>query len=219
MTDTKTLTIHDKFKDNFFKSSDMEDLYKNYPNPWGKERKILRVDYNKRFEHMVNSVVRYTGFCENIAELGCGEGYFSDYVFRKNYCINVNGFDISSTAVERARSCFGFKNAERCLNYYQYDAAHDDPPVCDNNEYDCIVYADFLYYIEDRSGKKNAIRFADSCLKDDGFVVVVDRSRRYINTARLFCPFGYELLEDNYTNEGNGNGYRLAVFKKGLNTK
>lgn len=209
-----TKTIHDKFKENFYKSSDFEELYQNYPNPWGLTRDIAPIESCARYDNMIAHILKYcqdeinTGKIPwHFAELGCGEGFFADYFHRKFPTHFIHGFDISSTAIERATKIFGRPD----IYFYQADLAL---PTQFMGLYNCVIYADFLYYIESREGKINAANFATTQLPPGGFVLVVDRSRRMINTSRLFCPLGFDCLEESYVNEGKGCGYRIACFRK-----
>lgn len=202
--------IHEKYKKNFFKSSDMEELYRHYPNPWGATRDVVPVVSAQRYDDMVSTVLRYlsdTNF-KYFAELGCGEGYFADYCHKRMSEVEIHGYDISQTAVERATQVFG----NPMVKFFQRDLAANPDHV---QLYDGIFYADFIYYIESHQGKVAAATFAVNNLRPGGFVFVLDRSRMMKNTTGLFTEsLGFKCCENRFVKEAEHLFYRMTVFTR-----
>ena len=206
------LSIQEKYKKNFFKSSDMEDLYKNYPDPWR-----LQVDGHDRFKNILFKIDEL--FRPNnpkaILEVGCGEGIFTKMLARRYVGTQVFGFDISRTAVERA---------------HKIQEPNSDIFVCDLGKenihlprtVEVILLGDVLYYLENNKEVEHAIDEFDRILAPNGCILLTEflRTRKYSNKVAEKFKRIFDLREVVRYQERPIDGaknsqltYRLIVYK------
>jgi 2-polyprenyl-3-methyl-5-hydroxy-6-metoxy-1,4-benzoquinol methylase len=108
-----------------------------------------------RFEETNRLIQREFGNVARLLEVGCGEGYQSQYLAR--ICDRLHGCDVSVRAVERAR-----KRAEPSTFSV---STLNDIFACGGPRYDLVVACEVLYYIEDVHGTIQIMsQLGTSCL-------------------------------------------------------
>ena len=210
-------TIHDKYKANYFKSNDMEDLYQNYPDPWR-----LAVDGHDRYKKIIE-VLEMTYHKDHIfmvADIGCGEGIFCSMLKDTLPNAIVYGFDISKTAVTRSIEKFNSK-----ATFYISDIGKD----CAINDigfypgFDVIILGDILYYLKDTKELEHAVESLNAALKDRGTLILTEFaiSKKYSNfLAQTFkklsenrYPVRYEKTPISLE-PGKELTYRMVIYTK-----
>ena len=78
-----------------------EEMYQKFDDPW-LQKECIDDSYVR--SSTVYTLKRFK--VGSVAEIGCGLGFFTDYLKRSLPDVVVKGFDISETAISRARSCF-----------------------------------------------------------------------------------------------------------------
>lgn len=103
-------------------------------DPWGmgSEREQFRfIETNRILEEELGSI-------DSLLEIGCGEGHQTEYFGR--LCEHLYGFDVSGTAVSRARQrCPGALLSVGDVFTYQSEL----------KKFDLVVACEVLYYIKD----------------------------------------------------------------------
>jgi len=111
---------------------ELEGLFKTLEDPWNFESSQYEKD---RFAYLVEVIKQYTH--GSILEIGCAEGIFTEYLTKISQ--NVTAFDISPTAIERAK--------KRCPKANFYVSSLQD--FSHKEFFDVVVCAETLYYIKD----------------------------------------------------------------------
>ncbi len=136
-----------RFSDNH----DRIDLAYKVEDPWlmntAKER--------YRFERTNEIIADAFGEVGSMLEVGCGEGHQTEYLGR--ICQQMYGFDVSPTAVERARTRCPDAQLAACDLYTQ--------PFMSDDRFDLVVACEVLYYMEDVPAfLREMSRLGRSCL-------------------------------------------------------
>ncbi len=128
----------------------LDTLYR-ITDPWDLDSPRERF----RFEETNRLIQREFGNVARLLEVGCGEGYQSQYLAR--ICDRLHGCDVSARAVERARKRVptGTFSVSTLSDILAGGAA----------QYDLVVACEVLYYIEDVRGAVQIMsRLGTSCL-------------------------------------------------------
>jgi len=182
----KKFTIHDKYKNNYFGSDDMELLYQCYPDPWR-----FSVDGHDRYVKILSTIAEYAGQRDlasemlnqedpplrGIFEAGCGEGVFTRMLASAYPKTEVFGCDISKTAINRAQERAPKNSTVRVL-----DLGKDKIPLEDDSV-SVIVLGDVLYYLRNNEEVDFCIAELDRILVDSGMILLTEflRTKKYSN--------------------------------------
>ncbi len=92
-----------------------EGLYQNEDDPWGQSGKLVSEQdkkmmkfYSVSREILLNQLSKIINENSAIVECGCGTGYVVDLMRKKFPKIDISGFDIAPSAIEKAKA--NFKN-------------------------------------------------------------------------------------------------------------
>lgn len=121
-------------------SNERFDTIYRISDPWqmGSEREQFRFRETNRI------IEQEFGRIESLLEMGCGEGHQTEHLSR--LCERLYGFDVSQTAVNRARRrCPRARLSVADINSYQ--------PELD--KFDLVVACELLYYVKDVPEKIN----------------------------------------------------------------
>ena len=165
----------------------LDFLYK-LNDPWNLNSPGERV----RYQETNNLIQREFGRPRRLLELGCGEGYQSQYLAR--VCDSLHGCDISARAVQRAR--------DRCTSGTFSVGSISDLLAKQVAKYDVVVACEVLYYIKDVQGTiDNMSKLGDACL------VTYYESQRDRLDRTIVCPgpSGRSVIR-------NGEGSWIAVW-------
>jgi len=105
-------------------------------DPWGldSEREHFR------FERTNNLIIEHIGHVNTLLEVGCGEGYQSQYLIK--ICNQLYGIDVSKRAVERA--------ANRCpQGRFEVGSLSCASCISEFRWFDLAVACEVLYYVKD----------------------------------------------------------------------
>jgi len=125
-----------RFSDNH----DRIDLAYKVEDPW-----LMNTPKERyRFEQTNEIIERAFGDSSSgklgtMLEVGCGEGHQTEYLSR--LCENMYGFDVSATAVERAKTRLPHATFAACDMTTQ--------PFLKDERFDLVVACEVLYYMED----------------------------------------------------------------------
>ncbi len=113
----------------------LERLFRNLDDPWNFKHSPYE---QERYEILLQTVKRYPH--RSILEVGCAEGLFTCRL--SSVADYVVGIDVSSTAIERARS--------QCPRgeYHESSLEQFSP----HRQFDMVICAETLYYMSDIPG-------------------------------------------------------------------
>lgn len=97
--------------------------------------------------------------CSNVLELGCGNGYITEYISDITGC-RILGTDLSNEAVEQA-----MERTKHKRNRLNFSVVNMDCMVLPENTFDAILAIDSLYFV---NSLENVLQTATSSLKLHG---------------------------------------------------
>ena len=118
---------------------DFEALYQNEDEPWAQsgDGERMAAYYAWSRDRLVNLLV---GFSPNsVLEIGCGLGYVTDQIGQAILSAEVEGLDISPTAVQKARDLFPQNK------FLQGDICSADFSL--TRSYDVVILSQILWYV------------------------------------------------------------------------
>ncbi|MBI3261466.1 class I SAM-dependent methyltransferase [Candidatus Berkelbacteria bacterium] len=136
-----------------------EALYESMEDPWD----YRRTAYERR--RRAELVLLIPEFVDTILEIGCGEGWLTDWLKAKELMSKVYGVDMSDIAVSRAVEQYPLITF-RTLAFGRDPLPRDFP-----KKFDVIVAADVLYY-GDKLQREQMIREIIRLLTPDGRLIV-----------------------------------------------
>lgn len=113
---------------------EFEKMYQKFDDPWF-QTKEADISYSRA--DTVTSIRKFG--LKNILEVGCGLGYFTNYLTKSLPTSTVTGMDLSPTAVEKATVKFPK------IKFFQGNLR--DMEIDLLKFYDCIVFAEIMWYI------------------------------------------------------------------------
>ncbi len=190
-----------------------DEIYRRSSDPWRYAEDDYELNkYRKQIDWLTDGGARRFG---RGLEVACSIGVFTRML--AEVCDEVRAFDISSTAVERARENLrGVSNVELAVEKFP-DRATQDPAA-----YDVITVAEVLYYFDLRS-LLEAVNWIGDAVASGARVMVVN----FAYPDRV--GFGGEVVHDILAKElrhcrlrgerwpltgddGQGRAYRMDLF-------
>lgn len=161
-------TIHEKYKKNWFRSSDMEELYRTYPDPWAYSTTAL-----ERYAYIIKKakgmLEKANVDIKTILEVGCSEGVFTEMLTEAFPAIAIHACDISKTALRKAVERTAGKNT----NFYTIDIGKSILPLPDKSVR-MIFLCDVLYMLPSRREVEFAVQEVNRVLDSEGVVVITE---------------------------------------------
>ena len=112
-----------------------EEMYQKFDDPWHQTIQVGQ-SYSRHATLLSLKLLQ----AKSVLEVGCGLGYFTDYMTRSLPEISITGLDLSETAVKKAKKRFPD------LNFVAGN-------VCDSlaapRAYDTIILSEIMWYILD----------------------------------------------------------------------
>lgn len=112
-----------------------EEMYKAHENPWYQvehaETSYSRID-------AVNSIRRFK--LKNVLEVGCGLGYYTNFLATECSDTKITGMDVSETAIQKAREKWSQ------LSFFAGNIK-DQNDVWEDGLYDAVLFAEILWYV------------------------------------------------------------------------
>ncbi len=130
-----------------------DEMYEKFNDPWTQMNQPNKYSRMAGILHMKNFEVK------SILECGCGLGYYADWINKETKII-PKSIDISSVAIEKAKKLFpnlDFEVANISTNLKNY------------KNYDCILFAELIWYI--LPDLKNIFKILESDFKGKYLVV------------------------------------------------
>jgi len=136
-----------------------EDMYRYSKEiPWNQD-KVIDSFYKKIPLEILKSILNNkVNSIKKVIEVGCGYGYVLSNIYTSG--IFFSGFDISETAIERA------KKLHNNINFFVDDIIH----LKHSEKYDLVVVMENLWYVIDHFEK--AISNIKSLTKDNGYIFI-----------------------------------------------
>lgn len=113
-----------------------EEVYQMFDDPWHQIDDAMQ-SYSKMCS--IASLKRIGA--ANVLEIGCGLGYYTDFLHRALPDVRFTGMDISETAINKAKNIFPD------LEFICADITDND--FCFSKVYDAIIFAEIMWYILD----------------------------------------------------------------------
>lgn len=112
---------------------EFEEMYRKFDDPW---QQISEAS-NSYIRHAVGMTISKYNI-QSIVEVGCGLGYTTNYIKNLAPSVNIEGADVSETAIQKAK--------ERFPNIsFMVSSALE---VCKRaKQYDAILFAEVMWYI------------------------------------------------------------------------
>ena len=161
-------SIQEKYKKNWFQSSDMEELYSVYPDPWAYSTTSIE-RYSSVIKKVKDMLEKANANIKTILEVGCSEGVFTELLTKNFPVAEIHGFDISKTALIRAIERTVSKN----VRYYALDIGKRVFPLPDKSV-QLLFLCDVLYMLPSRDDVEFAVREVNRVLGPDGIVVITE---------------------------------------------
>jgi len=161
-------TIHEKYKKNWFRSADMEELYRTYPDPWAYSTTSL-----KRYAYIIKKAKGMLDSnnvdIKTILEIGCSEGVFTELLTEAFPDAVINGCDISKTALKRAVE----RTTGKKTNFYTMDIGKKLLPLPEKSV-QLLFLCDVLYMLPSRKEVEFAVQEINRVLESKGIVVITE---------------------------------------------
>jgi 2-polyprenyl-3-methyl-5-hydroxy-6-metoxy-1,4-benzoquinol methylase len=121
-------------------------------DPWNLQSDLERFRYER-----INTIIgRYWPQARSLLEIGCGEGYQSEYLQR--LCPDLHGIDVSATAIERAQH--RLPQAK-----FATGDVFSQPWGSEAGRFDLVLGCEVLYYMSDPQRAVDAMtRLGKACL-------------------------------------------------------
>lgn len=200
---------------------DFEGFYQATSDPWDQSAQSTMSDYYNASRERLCALLKSLNSVDSVIEVGCGLGYVTNFLSGKLPDTTVNGCDISSTAIKRAKTSFPH------LRFTQIDiSAPDFKEKNDPAQYDVVVLNQLLWYILEDLNR--VMENVGHLLTPQGFLIVSNafaREQRYgreiidhfDGAAKFFRGLStFELLQANYYNENfeHDDGHFLLQIKR-----
>lgn len=114
-----------------------EEMYQKFDDPW---HQIEAVNESYSRLNTVLSLKRLEAKC--VLEAGCGLGRFTDYLSKALSNVEIEGMDISETAIKRARESYPSLHF-RVGNLVEIDKFLES----ENCKYDMIIFSELMWYV------------------------------------------------------------------------
>lgn len=154
---------------------------------------------------------RYKGRSLQILDVGCGNGWMSNYLFKAGH--DLTGIDLNITELKQAERTFGCK--ER-LSWVYVDISNDKLPL--SSQYDIIIFAASSQYFPDIErltkclsvllSQHGEIHFIDSAFYDDNELPLAKQ-----RTAMYYQKLGAPEMSKYYFHHSKKE-MKLLGFKK-----
>lgn len=200
---------------------DFEGFYQATSDPWDQSAQSSMSDYYKASRERLCALLKPLNSVESVIEVGCGLGYVTNFLSRQLHDKTVDGCDISSTAVTRAKALFPH------LCFTQIDiTASDFKEKYNPVQYDVVVLNQLLWYILEDLPR--VMENVSHLLTRQGFLIVSNafaREQRYgreiidhfDGAAKFFRDLStFNLLQANYYNDNfeHDDGHFLLQIKR-----
>jgi 2-polyprenyl-3-methyl-5-hydroxy-6-metoxy-1,4-benzoquinol methylase len=110
----------------------------NYYDKYGSSNIIIKKIMNNFFKNI--SILITSIKYNNVFDVGCGEGYVTNYISKLSTNIKIEGIDISERVIEKARDSFPH------IDFSVGSILSIDQP---SNSYDLVVACEVLEHLED----------------------------------------------------------------------
>lgn len=122
-----------------------EEMYQKFDDPWH-QKECLDYSY---IRHVTNVSIRKYEI-NSLLEVGCGLGAFTNFMVKNNPLVNVEGIDISETAIQKAK--INYPDIKfKVGNLLEYSEKKLD--------YDALLFSEIMWFIlQDLDMIKNNFR-------------------------------------------------------------
>lgn len=110
-----------------------EEMYQKFDDPWH-QKECLDYSY---IRHVTNVSIRKYEI-NSLLEVGCGLGAFTNFMVKNNPLVNVEGIDVSETAIQKARISYPD------INFKVGDLLEYSEKKLD---YDAILFSEIMWFI------------------------------------------------------------------------
>jgi ubiquinone/menaquinone biosynthesis C-methylase UbiE len=155
-------------------SNDTKNVNEEFNNAYKGLFHFLWTD--KRIPKQVKTLLE-TANPANLLELGCGLGYFSEFV--ENNGVKTTGLDFSPVAIEKAKKRI-IKN-ERKPDFLVGDVTNLQ---FENNQYDCILDIGCFHSL-DKNDEKKYIRESHRALKPNGTLLIWSLNKSFVGNVKI----------------------------------
>ena len=160
--------IHEKYKKNWFRSSDMEELYRTYPDPWAYSTTAIE-RYSYVIKKVKDMLEKANADTKTILEVGCSEGVFTKLLTEAFPEVTIHGCDISKTALGKAIE----RTVGGNVRFHYADIGKMKLPFPDKSV-QLLFMCDVLYMLPSRDDVEFAVREINRVLGPDGIVVITE---------------------------------------------
>lgn len=137
-----------------------DDLYTNFPDPWGCEKNVSSFS-NSLFAFILHmSDKKY----KRILDIGCGKGAKTHFLFRMLNPLSITGIDVSKVAIQDARE----KNKNTSIDFIVKDVSKDEMETL--GKFDLVVCSEILWYVCEDVYK--VMLKIQSMLSEDGVLAI-----------------------------------------------
>ncbi len=129
----------DRYQDYVIKNGEFigkfEEMYQKFDDPWHQKEYQIK-SYMK---YAVDMSIKKYGL-KSLLEVGCGLGWITDFLWKNNPNITIEGMDISETAIKKARLDYPYIKfyVGNLLDYSKKDL---------KLTYDTLLFAEIMWYI------------------------------------------------------------------------
>jgi len=155
-------------------SNDTKDVKLEFNNAYKGFFHLLWTD--KRIPKQINTLLE-TVNPSNLLELGCGLGYFSEFV--ESQGIKTTGIDFSSVAIENAK-----KRLEKNINKPTLLEGDVTNLQFDDNQFDCILDIGCFHSLDENNEKKYIIE-AHRVLKPNGTLLIWSLKKSFVDNVKI----------------------------------
>lgn len=148
-----------------------DEFYQDIDDPWGQSATGEMAEYYQSSRKTLLNILHRFGSNSKVAEIGCGLGYVTSAIAESIDNANVVGFDISPTALSKAKQLFP------SLEFRQADITSENNF---SREFDVVVINQILWYVLE--GIDELILNVKKMLKDGGYFIISNayaREQRY----------------------------------------
>lgn len=154
---------------------DFEGYYQDTEDPWDQSATANMSDYYLASRQRLVSHLNQIPSPIKIAEIGCGLGYVTAFLADSIPNSELEGFDISSTAIQKARQRFpNLKFTQADVTTENFREYHEP------NQFDVIILNQVLWYILD--SLPNVLSNMRYMLRPKGYLLISNafaREQRY----------------------------------------
>jgi len=155
-------------------SNDNKDVNAEFNNAYKGLFHFLWTD--KRIPKQIDTLLKIVN-PSNLLELGCGLGYFTEYV--ENHGVKATGLDFSPIAIERAKKRISKNEHKPTLLVGDVTNLQFD-----DNQYDCILDIGCFHSLDENDEKKYIIE-AHRVLKPNGILLIWSLNKSFVGNVRI----------------------------------